>query len=109
MVFHAHTHTHTHSDDLREHLKNAQKLIMAQHQEVSSSDTESDSSKSGNETLIDISVSEFVLVTLGVVLRWFHSTSRYSVPDSHIFRSWGQWSGNETKHTVYTLRVQRWL
>ena len=78
---------------------------MAQHQEVSSSDTESDSSKSGNETLIDISVSEFVLVTLGVVLRWFHSTSQYSVLDSHIFRSWGQWSGNETKHTVYTLRV----
>ena len=51
-TLHSHTHTHTHShththhsDDLREHLKNAQKLIMAQRQEVSSSDTESDSSK----------------------------------------------------------------
>ena len=30
-------------DDLREHLKNAQKLIMAQKQLVSSSDTDSDS------------------------------------------------------------------
>ena len=30
-------------DDLREHLKNAQRMIMAQKQEVSSSDTDSDS------------------------------------------------------------------
>ena len=33
-------------DDLREHLKNAQKLIMAQKQQVSSSDTSESESKS---------------------------------------------------------------
>lgn len=37
-------------DDLREHLKNAQKLIMAQRQEVSSSDTNSSSGEEEEES-----------------------------------------------------------
>ena len=80
---------------------------MAQHQEVSSSDTESDSSKSGNETLIDMSVSEFVLVTLGVVLRWFHSTSQYSVPNIVTFPDPGVNGLGMRPNIQYTLLEYR--
>ena len=45
-------------DDLREHLKNAQKLIMAQRQEVSSSDSDSSNEEESSEEEEEDSSSE---------------------------------------------------